>query len=124
MQGAKAQENAAAQISAPKQEKSPQRVAKAQPPAEHTTNSAQAARVNPIKTYLDQHYQLTERECEIILYLAQGYSKSSIGERLFVSENTVRTHVRKAYTKLGIHSKTQLAQLLESIKEQTSKPLP
>lgn len=122
-QGAKAQENAAAQISAPKQEKSPQRAANVQPQA-HDTNSAQPARLNPIKTYLDQHYQLTERECEIILYLAQGYSKSSIGERLFVSENTVRTHVRKAYTKLGIHSKTQLAQLLERIKEQTSKPLP
>ena len=124
-QGAKAQENAAAQISAPKQEKSPQRAANVQTQAEHTTNTpAQEVRVNPIKTYLDQHYQLTERECEIILYLAQGYSKSSIGERLFVSENTVRTHVRKAYTKLGIHSKTQLAQLLERIKEQTSKPLP
>lgn len=122
-QGAKAQENAAAQISAPKQEKSPQRAANVQTQA-HDTNSAQEVRVNPIKTYLDQHYQLTERECEIILYLAQGYSKSSIGERLFVSENTVRTHVRKAYTKLGIHSKTQLAQLLERIKEQTSKPLP
>lgn len=122
-QGAKAQENAAAQISAPKQEKSPQRTANVQTQA-HDTNSAQEVRVNPIKTYLDQHYQLTERECEIILYLAQGYSKSSIGERLFVSENTVRTHVRKAYTKLGIHSKTQLAQLLERIKEQASKPLP
>ena len=111
-----------------KQETVPQRTPEAQPEtqqqSEHNRAAAQPARTNPIKTYLEQRYQLTERESEIILYLAQGYSKSSIGERLFVSENTVRTHVRKAYTKLGIHSKTQLAQLLERIKEQASKPLP
>ena len=122
------QVNALNQANTLKQETVPQRTPEAQPEtqqqSEHNRAAAQPARTNPIKTYLEQRYQLTERECEIILYLAQGYSKSSIGERLFVSENTVRTHVRKAYTKLGIHSKTQLAQLLERIKEQTSKPLP
>lgn len=82
----------------------------------HTEQNSHNKLDKAIKQHLEKRYQLTERECEVILCLALGYSKSSIGERLFVSENTVRTHVRKAYTKLGIHSKTQLAQLLERIK--------
>ena len=82
----------------------------------HTEQNIHNKLDKAIKQHLEKRYQLTDRESEVILWLALGYSKSSIGERLFVSENTVRTHVRKAYTKLGIHSKTQLAQLLERIK--------
>ena len=58
---------------------------------------------------------LTERECEVVRHLAQGRSKTAIGEKLFISENTVRTYVKNIYGKLDIHSKQQLLDLLDTM---------
>lgn len=45
--------------------------------------------------------------------LAQGRSRISIGEKLYISENTVRTYVKNIYAKLDIHSKQELLDRLE-----------
>lgn len=58
-------------------------------------------------------FQLTEREAEILLELAYGRSKIAIADKLFISENTVRTHVKKIYTKLDIHNKQELIDLID-----------
>ena len=57
---------------------------------------------------------LTQREIEVALLIATGRSKAVIAKKLFVSENTVRTHAKNAYAKLGVHSKQQLMDVLEA----------
>ncbi|HEX4441915.1 MAG TPA: response regulator transcription factor [Thermoanaerobaculia bacterium] len=50
---------------------------------------------------------LTEQERELLRLLAEGHSYAAAGERLGVSINTVRDHVRSLYDKLQVHSKSQ-----------------
>ena len=52
-----------------------------------------------------------DRETEIAFLLARGYSRPYIREKLFISKNTVATHIRHIYGKLGIHSKEELIDL-------------
>lgn len=56
---------------------------------------------------------LTAREAEICGLLVQGRSRPYIRELLCVSKNTVDTHVRHAYAKLGVHSNQELIDLLQ-----------
>lgn len=56
---------------------------------------------------------LTDREAEILVYLARGRTKAYIADALFVTENTVRSHVRNIYSKLGVHTRQELLDLLE-----------
>ena len=60
-------------------------------------------------------YRLTQRELDIARLLVQGRSKSVIGEKLGLSESTVRTHGRHLYAKLDVHSRQQLIDLLEEL---------
>lgn len=50
--------------------------------------------------------RLTEREREVLEQLAQGYRYKEIADRLSVSLDTVRTHVRNLYDKLHVSSRT------------------
>jgi DNA-binding NarL/FixJ family response regulator len=51
--------------------------------------------------------ELTQREREVLRLLADGHANEEIGRRLFISPETVRTHIRKAMTKLGAETRTQ-----------------
>jgi DNA-binding NarL/FixJ family response regulator len=50
---------------------------------------------------------LTQREREVLRLLADGHTNEEIGKRLFISPETVRTHVRKAMDKLDADTRTQ-----------------
>lgn len=50
---------------------------------------------------------LTERERDVLRLLSEGLDNEEIGQRLFISPETVRTHLRKAMTKLGASTRTQ-----------------
>jgi len=50
---------------------------------------------------------LTRKEIRVLQLLAEGYSNSAMAEKLFVSDSTVRTHLRNINMKLGAHSRTQ-----------------
>ena len=54
---------------------------------------------------------ITRRELEILELMAQGMSNREIAEKLFVSENTVKTHSSRVFDKLGAKRRTQAVQL-------------
>jgi DNA-binding CsgD family transcriptional regulator len=54
---------------------------------------------------------ITARELEILEAMAAGLSNREIAERLFVSENTVKTHANRLFTKLSAQRRTQAVQL-------------
>jgi two-component system, NarL family, response regulator LiaR len=53
---------------------------------------------------------ITPRELEILEAMADGLSTREIGERLFVSENTVKTHTARLFDKLDARRRTQAVQ--------------
>ena len=53
---------------------------------------------------------ITARELEILEAMAAGLSNREIAERLFVSENTVKTHANRLFTKLSAQRRTQAVQ--------------
>jgi ATP/maltotriose-dependent transcriptional regulator MalT len=54
---------------------------------------------------------ITRRELEILELIANGLSNREIAERLFVSENTVKTHSSRLFEKLSAKRRTQAVQL-------------
>ncbi len=52
---------------------------------------------------------LSEREREIVQLVAQGYRNREIGEKLFISEQTVKNHLHNIFDKLGVSDRLELA---------------
>lgn len=57
---------------------------------------------------------LTPRELEVLQLIADGLSNKEMADRLFVSENTVKTHTARVFGKLGASRRTQAVQLAKS----------
>ncbi len=55
---------------------------------------------------------LTAREREVLAYLAEGTDNEGIAEKLVISPETVRTHIRNLITKLGVHSRLEAVALV------------
>lgn len=58
-------------------------------------------------------YGLTNREFDVFVRLAHGRSGAFIAEELTLSENTVKGHTKRLYTKLGVHTRQELINLAE-----------
>jgi DNA-binding NarL/FixJ family response regulator len=51
--------------------------------------------------------QLTERELQVLNGMAQGQSNAAIGRELYLSEDTIKTHARRLFRKLGVSDRAQ-----------------
>ena len=71
-------------------------------------------RISKQAELLRQHYRLSARETEVMELIARGNTVARIAEDLVVSENTIRTHSKRIYTKLDIHKKQELLDLMDS----------
>ncbi|MFC9247833.1 response regulator [Streptomyces sp. NPDC057136] len=50
--------------------------------------------------------QLSDRELEVLRLVAKGYTNAEVGRRLFISDTTVKTHLLRAFGKLGVSDRT------------------
>ncbi len=50
---------------------------------------------------------LTQREIEILSLVADGFSNREIAEKLMVSDNTIKYHMKKVLRKMGVHNRTE-----------------
>jgi DNA-binding NarL/FixJ family response regulator len=60
-----------------------------------------------LKTDSDNEFNLTSREKEVLQWLVNGYSYKMIASDMFISVDTVRSHIKKIYEKLHVNSKSE-----------------
>jgi RNA polymerase sigma factor (sigma-70 family) len=77
--------------------------------AERTRVELEATGEHARKRTVDTLGQLTPQEAQISRLVAQGNTNREIAAQLFISPSTVEYHLRKAFRKLGVKSRTQLA---------------
>ena len=63
---------------------------------------------------LASEHGLTPRESEILVHLGQGRTARAVSEKLVVSENTVKYHIKSIYQKLDVHSRDEVVDLIEA----------
>ncbi len=68
-----------------------------------------------IAAELAKEHGLTEREREILDMLITGRDVPAIAEKLLISKNTVRTHVKRIYQKMNVNSKQEILSLSEDV---------
>jgi DNA-binding NarL/FixJ family response regulator len=55
-----------------------------------------------------EHSQLSPRETELVSYVAQGFKNKDIGERMYISEQTVKNHLHSIFDKLHVSDRLEL----------------
>ena len=59
-------------------------------------------------------HALSPREAEILAMLASGKTGPQIQDELFISKDTVKTHIKHIYRKLDVHARDELVALVEA----------
>lgn len=59
--------------------------------------------------YPKDNHGLTERQRQVVVWAANGYSQKEIGLALGISEHTVNDHLKKLYRALGLNNRAELA---------------
>jgi len=80
-------------------------------------NQTNLGRLMSDQQYLEELYLktgLTPREIEIVELLMEGCTNKAIAEKLYISENTIKTHLRKIYRKSNVSKKSELLALIAS----------
>jgi DNA-binding NarL/FixJ family response regulator len=77
----------------------------------------------PAKTTGQEAVKLSKRETEILELLTKGLANKEIADRLDISVETVRVHLRRVYEKLHVHSRTEAAMKFRDSKEESRGPL-
>jgi DNA-binding NarL/FixJ family response regulator/predicted negative regulator of RcsB-dependent stress response len=77
--------------------------------AAHAHEELVAAGARPRRDPTESRSKLTPSERRVAHMAAEGMTNREIAQALFVTENTIETHLRSVYRKLDIHSRSQLA---------------
>jgi DNA-binding CsgD family transcriptional regulator len=64
---------------------------------------------DPLKI-LTEEFELTQREIEILILISQGLTNDELGEKLFISRNTIKYHIKNIYIKLDVRNRVQALQ--------------
>lgn len=72
-------------------------------------------RLNEQIESLSKRYGLSDREKEVVVLYAQGRNRAFIASTLFISENTVRDHIKHVYRKIRIHNKQELIDAIQEV---------
>lgn len=75
-----------------------------------------------LKTLPAYHWNLSLREQEVVHLLAEGKSTKEIAKSLMVSMNTVKTHVKRIYSKLGVHHRHEIFQVSSALRQRNVDP--
>ncbi|MBN9981043.1 response regulator transcription factor [Rhizobium laguerreae] len=78
-------------------------------PSLYQTKSVDAARSNALKLRRDSISALTTREVQILDLICKGTQNKIIADKLHLSENTVKVHVRNIYKKMNVRNRTEAA---------------
>jgi DNA-binding CsgD family transcriptional regulator len=65
-----------------------------------------------LETTLQARFQLSRRELDVTHYLTRGLSDDEIGKKLYISRQTVHTHIKNIYRKLGVKSRIELYRIV------------
>jgi DNA-binding NarL/FixJ family response regulator len=65
---------------------------------------------------------LSGRDSELLVLLRQGYTNRQIADQLYISENTVKTHLRRLFRKLAVTNRTQAAMMMTEDAEFRPRP--
>ena len=63
---------------------------------------------------VQRKFGLSDREAEIVLLITRGRNVPAIAEELVISQNTVRTHIKRIYRACGAHARQELIELCET----------
>ncbi len=74
-------------------------------PAAHAGANSASSNGKPTR----ERAQLSQREREIIVLIAQGYKNKEIAEKMFITEQTVKNHLHNVFDKLGVSDRLELA---------------
>ena len=61
-----------------------------------------------------KEFQLSKREIEVLKHISNGLSNAQIAEKMFVSNNTIKTHISHIYTKLDVKNRVQAIQKISN----------
>ena len=75
------------------------------------TQRSQHAQMDAALRWPGRELGLTERESELLSMLSTGMTNRELGSHLYISENTIKTHLRRLYAKLGVRNRAQAASL-------------
>ncbi len=75
------------------------------------TQRTQHAQMDEALRWPGRDIGLTERESELLSMLSTGMTNRELGSHLYISENTIKTHLRRLYAKLGVRNRAQAASL-------------
>jgi DNA-binding NarL/FixJ family response regulator len=67
---------------------------------------------NKLEDTLQARFQLSKRELDVTHYLTRGLSDDEIGKKLYISRQTVHTHIKNIYRKLGAKSRVELYRMV------------
>jgi two-component system NarL family response regulator len=55
----------------------------------------------------NENKNLTERELQVMYYVAEGLNNYEVAERMYLSVHTIKAHLESIYSKLSVHNKIQ-----------------